>query len=44
VIITPEEALDALEDVIYSLESFDVTTIRASTRKLWWLELEGLGA
>jgi asparagine synthase (glutamine-hydrolysing) len=29
--ITPEEALDALDKVIYVVESFDITTIRAST-------------
>mmetsp|Transcript_48007 Transcript_48007/g.148314 ORF Transcript_48007/g.148314 Transcript_48007/m.148314 type:complete len:600 (-) Transcript_48007:288-2087(-) len=28
---TPQEGLDALPDVIYHLESFDVTTVRAST-------------
>eukprot|EP00418_Pyrodinium_bahamense_P099572 CAMPEP_0179035430 /NCGR_PEP_ID=MMETSP0796-20121207/13108_1 /TAXON_ID=73915 /ORGANISM="Pyrodinium bahamense, Strain pbaha01" /LENGTH=598 /DNA_ID=CAMNT_0020731705 /DNA_START=49 /DNA_END=1845 /DNA_ORIENTATION=+ len=28
---TPEEGIDALSDVIYHLESFDVTTVRAST-------------
>jgi len=28
---TPQEGLDALPDVIYHLETFDVTTIRAST-------------
>merc|ERR1719277_2755016 len=28
---TPQEGLDALSDVIYHLETFDVTTIRAST-------------
>ena len=28
---TLEEGLDALQDVIYHLETFDVTTIRAST-------------
>ncbi|CAJ1382314.1 unnamed protein product [Effrenium voratum] len=30
-VFTVEEALDALPDVIYHLETFDVTTIRAST-------------
>lgn len=30
-IFTPEQGIDALSDVIYHLESFDVTTIRAST-------------
>eukprot|EP00913_Durusdinium_trenchii_P004888 g4537.t1 len=30
-VFTIEEALDALPDVIYHLETFDVTTIRAST-------------
>jgi asparagine synthase (glutamine-hydrolysing) len=30
VIFTPEEAKDAIKDVIYSLESYDITTIRAS--------------
>lgn len=28
---TPQEGIDALKDVIYHLESFDVTSIRAST-------------
>jgi len=28
---TPEEGVDALADVIYHLETFDVTTVRAST-------------
>jgi len=28
---TPEEGIDALADVIYHLETFDVTTVRAST-------------
>ncbi|XP_071954941.1 asparagine synthetase [glutamine-hydrolyzing]-like [Antedon mediterranea] len=27
---TPEEGIEAVEDVIYSLESYDITTIRAS--------------
>jgi len=30
-VFTPQEGLDALPDVIYHLETFDVTTIRAST-------------
>jgi asparagine synthase (glutamine-hydrolysing) len=30
-IFTPQEGIDALSDVIYHLETFDVTTIRAST-------------
>lgn len=30
-VFTPQEGLDALRDVIYHLETFDVTTIRAST-------------
>ncbi|CAE7414791.1 unnamed protein product [Symbiodinium natans] len=30
-VFTVEEALDALPDVIYHLETFDVTTVRAST-------------
>jgi len=30
-VFTPQEGLDALADVIYHLETFDVTTIRAST-------------
>jgi len=30
-IFTPQEGIDALSDVIFHLESFDVTTIRAST-------------
>lgn len=30
VIITKEDVLEALEDVIYALETFDITTIRAS--------------
>ena len=31
VIITIQEGLDAVRDVIYSLETYDVTTIRAAT-------------
>ncbi|XP_066929343.1 asparagine synthetase [glutamine-hydrolyzing]-like [Clytia hemisphaerica] len=31
VLITPQEALDALPDVNYALESYDITTNRAST-------------
>ena len=31
IIFTIQEALDALEDVIYYLETYDVTTVRAST-------------
>ena len=31
IIITIQEGLDALEEVIYSLETYDVTTIRAAT-------------
>jgi asparagine synthase (glutamine-hydrolysing) len=30
VIITPKDVLDVLSDVIYSLETYDITTIRAS--------------
>jgi asparagine synthase (glutamine-hydrolysing) len=30
IIITPEEGLQAIKDVIYTIESWDVTTIRAS--------------
>jgi len=30
-VFTPREGLDALSDVIYNIETFDVTTIRAST-------------
>jgi asparagine synthase (glutamine-hydrolysing) len=30
-VFTPQEGIDALSDVIYHLESFDVTSIRAST-------------
>jgi asparagine synthase (glutamine-hydrolysing) len=30
-VFTPQEGIDALADVIYHLETFDVTTIRAST-------------
>ena len=30
-IFTIEEGLDAIEDVIYHLETYDVTTVRAST-------------
>lgn len=30
-VFTPQEGIDALSDVIYHLETFDVTTIRAST-------------
>jgi len=30
-VFTPEQGIDALSDVIYHLETFDVTTIRAST-------------
>ncbi|KAJ8314233.1 hypothetical protein KUTeg_008794 [Tegillarca granosa] len=30
IIFTPEEGIDALKDVIYHLESYDITTIRAS--------------
>lgn len=30
-VFTPQEGLDALKDVIYHLETFDVTTIRAAT-------------
>ena len=33
VIFTPEEGIAALEDVIYHLESYDITTIRASVGK-----------
>lgn len=29
--ITPEEALEAIEETIYAIESFDTTTVRAST-------------
>ena len=31
VIFTIQEGLDAIEDVIYSLETYDVTTVRAAT-------------
>ena len=31
VIFTPQEGIDALKEVIYHLETYDVTTIRAST-------------
>jgi|Transcript_51282 asparagine synthase (glutamine-hydrolysing) len=30
-VFTPQEGIDALADVIYHLETFDVTTVRAST-------------
>lgn len=30
-IFTPEEGIDALKDVVYHLETFDVTTVRAAT-------------
>ncbi|KAL5007851.1 hypothetical protein ScPMuIL_016657 [Solemya velum] len=30
VVFTPEEGIDALENVIYHLESYDITTVRAS--------------
>jgi asparagine synthase (glutamine-hydrolysing) len=30
-VFTPQQGIDALSDVIYHIESFDVTTIRAST-------------
>jgi asparagine synthase (glutamine-hydrolysing) len=30
-VFTPQQGIDALKDVIYHLETFDVTTIRAST-------------
>lgn len=30
-VFTPEEGIDALPDVVYHLETFDVTTVRAST-------------
>lgn len=29
-IVTPEEVLELLEDVIYTIESYDITTVRAS--------------
>ena len=32
---TDEEGIDAIKNVIYALESYDVTTVRASTRKLF---------
>lgn len=36
VIFTPEEGIDAIEDVIRDLESYDITTIRASV-PMWLL-------
>src|SRR5690606_15096136 len=30
VIFTPEEAIDSIKDVIYTIESWDTTTVRAS--------------
>lgn len=30
VVFTPEEGIAALSDVIYHLESYDITTVRAS--------------
>lgn len=32
-VFTPEEGVDAVEDVIYHLESYDITTVRASVGK-----------
>ena len=34
VIFTPEEGVNAVENVIFHLESYDITTIRASVGKL----------
>ena len=31
VIFTVQEGMDAIEDVIYKLETYDITTIRAAT-------------
>ena len=30
VVFTPEEGIEAVDNVIYHLESYDITTIRAS--------------
>ena len=30
IIVTPEEALESIDEVIYTIESYDVTTVRAS--------------
>ena len=30
---TDQEGIEAIKNVIFSLESYDVTTVRASTRK-----------
>lgn len=32
---TVEEGIQAVEDVIYHLETYDITTVRASVGKLW---------
>jgi asparagine synthetase B (glutamine-hydrolysing) len=39
---TVQEGLDAVRDVIYHLETYDVTTIRASTPCIFWQELSNL--
>ena len=33
---TIQEGLDALRDVIYHIETYDVTTVRASTPCIYW--------
>jgi asparagine synthetase B (glutamine-hydrolysing) len=32
-VFTPEEGIEAVENVIYHLESYDITTVRASVGK-----------
>ena len=33
--MTPDEGIDSLKSVIFHLESYDITTIRASVGKFW---------
>ena len=35
VLMTPDEGIDSLKSVIFHLESYDITTIRASVGKFW---------
>lgn len=40
VVFTPEEGIEAVENVIYHLESYDITTVRASVGEFYFRRLK----
>lgn len=42
VILNTEEGIQAIEEVIFSLETYDITTIRASIGKIFLMAIFGL--